>query len=166
MVPYIYPYIFLPNIYKPQDSANTYSKDNFLWWIPRTCQKVLRQKSWSTAVQNKLCTLVTFRNINSEMNGHRMLCWDLSFPVKSHIFFLQAVGLNKKQMLNFISMKLCLALKNTPYTLQPGITHCFTSQDEFLHGLVQIIYDTTVLNTTDMFLLQQPTSQERQRAWQ
>lgn len=84
----------------------------------------------------------------------------LSFPVKSHISFLQAVGLNKKQMLNFISVKLCLALKNKTYTLQPGITHCFMSQNKYLHRLVQIIYDTTTLNSTDMFLLQQPKSQE------
>lgn len=66
-------------------------------------------------------------------------------------------------MLNFISVRLCLALKNKTYTLQPGITHCFTTQNEYLHRLVQIIYDTT-LNTTDMFLLQQPKSQERQSA--
>lgn len=30
------------------------------------------------------------------------------------------------------------------------------SQNEYQHRLVQIIYDTTTLNTTDMFLLQQP----------
>lgn len=148
-------------------------KDYFLWWIPRTCHTVLREKKLSIAVKNNLCTLVTFWNINSEMNGHRMFCRVfffsnevLSFPVKSHIFFLEAVGLNKKQMLNFISVKLCLALKNKTYTLLPWITHCFMSQNEYLHRLVQIIYDTTILNTTDMFLLQQSKSQERQSVWQ
>lgn len=40
------------------------------------------------------------------------------------------------------------------------------SQSEYLHRLVQIIYDTTILNITDMFLLQQPKSRERQRDWQ
>lgn len=40
------------------------------------------------------------------------------------------------------------------------------SQNEYLHRLVQIIYDTTTLNTTDMFLLHQPKSQERHSAWQ
>lgn len=58
-------------------------------------------------------------------------------------------------MLYFISVKLCLALKNKTYTLQPRITHCFMSQNEYLHRLVQIIYDTTTLNTTNLFLLQQ-----------
>lgn len=81
-----------------------------------------------------------------------------------------AVGLKRKQMLNFfflnISVKFCLALKNKTYTLQPGITHCFVSQSEYLHRLVQIIYDTTILNTTDMFLLQQLKSQVRESVWQ
>lgn len=40
------------------------------------------------------------------------------------------------------------------------------SQNEYLHRLVQIIYDTTILNTTDMLLLQQSKSQERQSVWQ
>ncbi len=41
------------------------------------------------------------------------------------------------------------------------------SQNEYLHRLVQIIYDTTILNTTDMFLLQkQSKSQERLSVWQ
>lgn len=68
--------------------------------------------------------------------------------MKSYIFHLQTVGLNKKQMLNFISVKFCLALKNKTCVLRPGITHWFMSQNEYLHRLVQIIYDTTFLNTT------------------
>lgn len=68
--------------------------------------------------------------------------------MKSHIFPLRAVGLNKKQMLSLISVKFCLALKNKTCILRSGITHCFTSQNEYLHRLVQIIYDTTSLNTT------------------
>lgn len=36
------------------------------------------------------------------------------------------------------------------------------SQNEYLNRLVQIIYDMTILNTSDMFPLQQPNSQESQ----
>lgn len=72
--------------------------------------------------------------------------------------YFHSIGSAAKQKANvkFISVKFCLALKNKTYTLQPGITHCFTSQNKYLRRLVQIIHDTTTLNTADMFLLQQP----------
>lgn len=40
------------------------------------------------------------------------------------------------------------------------------SQNKYLDRLEQIIFDTTILNTTDMFLLQQPKSKERPSVWQ
>lgn len=93
------------------------------------------------------------------MNGHSMVGRRsffnevLELPVKGSILFLQAVGLNKKQMFNLIPLKLCLALKNKTYTLLPSLTQRFTSQIECLRTPVPIIYDTSTCNAIVISLL-------------
>lgn len=102
------------------------------------------------------------------MNGHSMVGRRsffnevLELPVKGSILFLQAVGLNKKQMFNLIPLKLCLALKNKTYTLLPSLTQRFTSQIECLRTPVPIIYDTSTCNAIVISLLK--TAKKRREA--
>lgn len=59
----------------------------------------------------------------------------------SSISFLQAVGLNKKQMLSPNPLKLCRALKTNTQVLSPRLTHHFTSQIKCLLKSGHIICD-------------------------
>ncbi len=107
-----------------------------------------RQNS-ELAIKTDLCILVRCWNIESEMNRQWMVCHaffksdqrGVSVSLKGSISFLQAVGLNKKQMLSPDPLKLCRALKANTQLLSPRLTHHFTSQIKCLLKSGHIICD-------------------------
>lgn len=106
------------------------------------------------------------------MKGHIMFSFFVVFFKIKHFLFQRKQhllptcnGANIKAhvKLNFLeAVPAGVAVESKVCPFQLRITDFFMSQNEYLNRLVQIIYDTTILNTSDMFPLQQPNSQESQ----